>query len=221
MISVDLMLFDLDGTLIDSLGDLTASINLMLGEVGRRPLDRSTVGSFIGDGVRVLVYRSLTATDPNRRPPDERLHAEAIRLMHKNYADRMLDTTRLYEGVVETLDHFRDKRKAVVTSKEARFTRLILDHFGINEYFQAVVGGDTVPARKPDPWPVREAITELGGEASRAVMIGDSENDVNAGRNAGARTCAVTFGYRSREELALTEPDVIVDSFEQLKDYFS
>jgi phosphoglycolate phosphatase len=221
MISVDLMLFDLDGTLIDSLDDLTASINLMLAEVGRPPLDRSTVGSFIGDGVRVLVYRSLTATDPKRRPPDERLHAEAINLMHKNYADRMLDTTRLYAGVIETLDHFRDKRKAVVTSKEARFTRLILDHFGINEHFQAVVGGDTVPARKPDPWPVREAITELGGEASRAVMIGDSENDVNAGRNAGARTCAVTFGYRSHEELALARPDIIVDSFEQLKQYFS
>ncbi len=221
MISVDLMLFDLDGTLIDSLGDLTASINLMLGKFDRQPLDSQTVGGFIGDGVRVLVYRSLTATHPDNRPPDEQLHAEAISLMHKNYADRMLETTRLYPGVVETLDHFRDKRKAVVTSKEARFTRLILDHFGISDHFQVVVGGDTVPARKPDPWPVREAITELRGDAARAVMIGDSENDVNAGRNAGARTCAVTFGYRSRSELALTEPDVIVNRFGQLKEFFS
>ena len=101
MTNVELMLFDLDGTLIDSKKDLAASINLMLTDLGRSALSEDTVGGFVGDGVRVLVYRSLTATDPGRRPPDERLHAEGIALMHSHYQDQMLKTTRLYEGVAD------------------------------------------------------------------------------------------------------------------------
>src|SRR2546426_8606837 len=115
MISVSMMLFDLDGTLIESRTDLANSINLMLADLGRPPLDEATVGSFVGDGVRVLVHRSLTATDPNRQPPDEELHARGIALMHQHYADEMLKTTRLYPNVSETLDHFNNKSKAVVT----------------------------------------------------------------------------------------------------------
>ncbi|MGA9768148.1 MAG: HAD family hydrolase [Blastocatellia bacterium] len=215
------MLFDLDGTLIDSKSDLAASINLMLAEVGRPALSEETIGSFVGDGVRVLTYRSLTATDPNHNPPDEELHARGIALMHSHYQDQMLKTTRLYRGVEETLEFFKSKRKAVVTSKEVRFTKIILDHFHITQHFDVIVGGDTLPFRKPDPEPVIEAIKQLGGTAAGAVMIGDSENDVNAGRGAGAQTCAVTFGFRNREQLSLTEPDVLIDSFDQLKDFYS
>jgi phosphoglycolate phosphatase len=221
MIPIELMLFDLDGTLIDSKADLAASINLMLTDLGRPTLSEDTIGSFVGDGVRVLVYRSLTATDPNRQPPGEQLHAEGIGLMHNHYADQMLKTTRLYPGVADTLDFFKGKRKAVVTSKEVRFTGIILDHFRIAHHFDAIVGGDTLPARKPDPGPVIEAIKLLGGTAAGAVMIGDSENDVNAGRGAGALTCAATFGFRTREQLSLTSPDAIIDRFDQLKDVFS
>ena len=236
-ISVSLMLFDLDGTLIDSRTDLANSINLMLGELGRPSLDEATVGGFVGDGVRVLVHRSLTATDPNHQPPDEELHARGIALMHRYYADEMLKTTSLYPKVIETLDYFSSKRKAVVTSKEVRFTRIILEHFGIARFFNAIVGGDTVAWRKPDPRPVLEAVKMLSvsgvdepsaslnvsflKEASaETVMVGDSENDMNAGRGAGTRTCAVTFGFRTAEELRLTEPDVIIDRFDQLRETF-
>lgn len=221
MISVSLMLFDLDGTLIDSQSDLARSINLMLSDLGRLPLDEAMVGGFVGDGVRVLVYRSLTATDPNHRPPEEALHAEGIALMHNHYAEEMLKTTRLYPQVAETLATFGNKRKAVVTSKEVRFTKIILDHFDIAKYFDAIVGGDTTPARKPDPRPVLEAVRLLEGSAADAVMVGDSENDINAGRGAGTRTCAVTFGFRTAEQLRLTEPDVIIDRFDQLRENFS
>src|SRR2546423_323942 len=166
MISIELMLFDLDGTLIDTLGDLTGSINLMLNDLGRPPLSKETVGSIIGDGIPVTVLRCLTATHPNRRPPDEKLCDEGIKLVHEHYADEMLKSTALYPNVAETLEHFKNKRKAVVTSKEERFTLLMLDHFGIAQHFDAIVGGDTVPARKPDPWPVGEAIKLLGGSPS-------------------------------------------------------
>jgi len=220
-IRVKSMLFDLDGTLIDSKTDLTNSINLMLADLARPPLDEATVGGFVGDGVRVLVYRCLTATDPNHEPPEEALHASGIELMHSHYAEQMLETTRLYPRVAETLASFGNKLKAVVTSKEVRFTKLILDHFDITKHFDAIVGGDTTPARKPDPRPVLEAIRLLGGPAGDSVMIGDSENDINAGRGAGARTCGVTFGFRTAEQLRLSEPDVLIDRFDQLTEVFS
>jgi phosphoglycolate phosphatase len=214
----NLLLFDLDGTLIDSLGDLTATINLMLGDLERPPLSREQLGAFIGNGIPTTVQRALTATDPRHELPDAELHARGVALVHEHYASEMLKTTQLFPNVIETLDHFRDKRLGVVTSKEVRFTHLMLDHFGIAKYFTAIVGGDTTPARKPDPRPVLEALRLLNGLAGDAVMIGDSEIDVIAGRNSGAQTCAVTFGYRNAEQLRLTEPDVMIDRFEQLQE---
>jgi phosphoglycolate phosphatase len=218
--SVDFMLFDLDGTLIDSRADLARSINLMLEELGRPSLDEDTVAGFVGDGVRVLVYRSLTATDPHQRPPDDFLHADGIALMHKHYAEQMFVSTRLYPDIGETLGHFSSKKKAVVTSKEVRFTELILDRFEIAQYFHVIVGGDTVAERKPHPGPVMEALRQLGGAADRAVMIGDSENDVNAGRRSGTLTCAAAYGFRTAEQLRKTSPDVLIDRFNQLKEFF-
>jgi len=214
------MLFDLDGTLIDSKTDLANSINLMLADLNRPPLDEAIVGGFVGDGVRVLVRRCLTASEPNHQPPDDALHTKGIDLMHGHYAEEMFRTTHLYPNVAETLEAFGNKRKAIVTSKEVRFTKIILDHFDVARYFDAIVGGDTTPARKPDPRPVLEAIRLLGGSAADAVMIGDSENDINAGRGAGTRTCGVTFGFRTAEQLRLSEPDLLIDRFDQLTEIF-
>src|ERR1044071_2061453 len=163
------MLFDLDGTLIDSKSDLRKSINFMLSHLGRPQIDEATVGSFFGDGVRVLVRRCLTVTDPNHQPPDEELHKRGVALMHQHYADEMLKTTKLYPHVSETLAHFNNKRKAVVTSKEVRFTKIILEHFRIASCFDSIVGGDTTPARKPDPAPVLEALRMLDRKPSEAV----------------------------------------------------
>ena len=216
---VECLLFDLDGTLIDSLGDLTATINLMLRDLGRPPLSPAQVGALIGNGIPTTTRRALTATHPDHKPPDADLHALAIEKVHEHYATQMFNTTRLFPNVVETLEHFHGKRLGVVTSKEVRFTHLMLDHFRIAKHFAAIVGGDTTPARKPDPRPVLEALRLLGAAAApEAVMIGDSEIDILAGRSAGTRTCAVTFGYRSAEQLRAAEPDLIIDRFEQLQE---
>jgi phosphoglycolate phosphatase len=220
-IHVDAMLFDLDGTLIDSKADLARSINLMLKDLSRPSLSEDAVGGFVGDGVRVLVRRSLTATHPGRQAPEPDLHERGIELMHKHYADQMLVTTQLFPHVEETLRYFREKKKALVTSKEVRFARIILDHFGIGDCFDAVVGGDMVPQRKPDPAPVIEGIRLLGSAADKSVMIGDSENDIVAGQRAGALTCAVTFGFRTAEHMRKTEPDVLINRFDQLKERFA
>src|SRR5689334_15665067 len=113
-----LLLFDLDGTLIDSLGDLTATINLMLRDLERPPLSPEQLGAFIGNGIPTTVERALTATDPRHERPAAELHARAVALVHEHYASQMFKTTQLFPNVVETLDHFRSKRLGVVTSKE-------------------------------------------------------------------------------------------------------
>jgi phosphoglycolate phosphatase len=221
MTKTELMLFDLDGTLIDSRADLARSINLMLADLNRPALPESQVAGFVGDGVRVLVYRSLTATGPEGKPPDQELHQRGIDLMRHHYSAQMLVETRLYPGVAETLEYFDHKRIGLVTSKETDLASSILDHFGISRYFDCIVGGDMLPDRKPDPGPVLKALELLDGERTDAVMIGDSENDVFAGKRAGTGTCAVTFGFRTEEELLKTEPDVIIRHFEELKTCFS
>jgi phosphoglycolate phosphatase len=213
------LLFDLDGTLIDSKADLARSINLMLADVGRPALSEDVVGAFVGDGVRVLVRRCLAQTDPQHKDPNPELHSRAIELMHEHYAKQMLVSTRLYPGVAQTLAVL-PQRKALVTSKEVRFARIILDHFQVAQFFHAIVGGDTVPARKPDPAPVIEGLRLLGSNAARAVMVGDSENDVMAGKRAGTRTCAVTYGFRNAEQMKQTNPDFVADHFEQLRAFF-
>lgn len=220
MVSVQFMLFDLDGTLINSRADLARSVNLMLEDLGRSQLSEAQIAGFVGDGVRVLTYRCLTATDAKLQPPDKEIHEKAIQLMHSHYAQQMYVSTTLYPHIKETLQYFKDKRKAVVTSKEERFTHLILEHFGIDEDFDCVIGGDTVAARKPNPLPVITAIHKLGGTADQAVMVGDSENDILAGRDAGAKTCGVSFGFRTAEELLAYAPDVLIDSFDKLKENF-
>ncbi|MBI3651136.1 MAG: phosphoglycolate phosphatase [Acidobacteria bacterium] len=220
MIKVELLLFDLDGTLIDSRADLARSVNLMLTDLHRPQLSEAQVAGFVGDGVRVLTYRCLTATDAHQQPPDKELHEQAIRLMHQHYAEQMYVATQLYPQVKATLQHFKAKRKAVVTSKEERFTHQILEHFGIAEDFDCIIGGDTVSARKPNPLPVITAIHQLGGTANQALMVGDSENDILAGRDAGAQTCGVSFGFRTAEELQAYAPDVLIDRFDKLIENF-
>src|SRR5215475_3646472 len=106
MNKIEIMLFDLDGTLIDSRADISRSVNLMLEELDRKPLDETTIAGFVGDGVRVLVYRALTATDPAQRPPDDNLHADGLALMRKHYSANMLSTTKLFPGVREALEYF-------------------------------------------------------------------------------------------------------------------
>ena len=220
MTDVEVLLFDLDGTLINSLSDLTSSVNLMLKDLGRHTLSEADVRSFVGDGVSVLVKRSLAATHPDSQPPDESLHSEAVKLMRKHYADQMFVTTGLYPLVAETLARLKEKKMGVVTAKEAHFTGEILERFGIAQYFGCVIGGDTLPERKPNPAPLFEAIKKLGGSIGKTVMIGDSENDVTAGKNAGISTCAVTYGFRTTEQLLKVKPDVIIDRFDQLIEFF-
>jgi phosphoglycolate phosphatase len=221
MISTKLFLFDLDGTLIDSRADLARSINLMLADFDRQPLSEDRVSGFVGDGVWVLVRRALAASDPSGVAPDDAMAKLALDSMRRHYAEQMFVSTHLYPNVQETLERLNGRQIGLVTSKERDFARTLLDRLGIVRYFDCIIGGDTLPERKPDPKPVLEALRQLGTESRDAVMIGDSENDIYAGARAGTHTCGVTYGFRTAEELRSAGPEVLVDGIDKVLEYFS
>jgi phosphoglycolate phosphatase len=192
----------------------------MLADLGRPSLDQTIIVGFVGDGVHVLVRRALTATDPLREPPDEATHASALAMMRNHYASQLLVETRLYPGVAETLEHFHKKPMAVVTSKELGFTETILRHFEIARFFRCIIGGDSLPERKPHPGPVLEAAARLAVAPGNAVMVGDSENDILAGRSAGCVTCGAGYGFRGTELLTRAGPDLMVNGILELADKF-
>lgn len=221
MIQIKILLFDLDGTLIDSRKDLCRSINLMLADLDRPQLEESMIASFVGDGVWVLVRRSLVASDRDRQNPSDELHSKGLSLMREHYSREMLASTDLYPGVEETLERFDGKQCALVTSKESDFAKTILDRLGISRYFDFVVGGEMVVERKPHPKPVLLALDHFGEDPAAALMIGDSENDILAGKAAGTNTCGVTYGFRTRDQLRTSGPDYLIDRLEELADYFN
>ncbi len=213
VIPVDAFIFDLDGTLIDSKLDLAHAVNAALTTAGRRGKPVEEIAGYIGDGVRNLLMRSLETEEP------EAIEG-ALTVFRAHYREHCLDHTRLYPGVRETLEHFRDKAQAVVSNKPEEFSRMIIDQLGLGARIAVVIGGGSTPALKPDPAPVRLALERLGKLPQRAVLVGDGITDIEAGRRAGMRTCAVTYGLGDASALALAEPDHIVHRFAQLCDLF-
>jgi phosphoglycolate phosphatase len=194
------ILFDLDGTLVDSARDLQDAVNVLLAEEGLRAIDKAEVTSMIGDGVAKLVERAVAATggDLTRIP----LLVDRFLAIYEANASRYTET---YPGVQETLEELRKLGLplAVVTNKPYRATIDILDALGLRAYFRAVVGGDTLSKRKPDPAPIHLALERLDVEPAAALMVGDNYHDVQAARAAGVRAFAVTYGYSHKPHAEL------------------
>lgn len=215
---VGCLLFDLDGTLIDSRGDLTSSITLMLAEMGHAPVPDERVVSFIGEGVRALVERALRASQ--KQEPESSAIDYALDIFRRHYSAHLLDQTHVYPEVHETLAHFRHLPKAVVTNKPYHLTMKILEGLDLHSHFAVVLGGDSVTQRKPAPQPLLEAARRCGCSPVECVMVGDSRVDVLAGRAAGMLTCGFVAGYSGRAELAAAGADVLVDRFGELRILF-
>ncbi|RMF57457.1 MAG: HAD family hydrolase [Calditrichaeota bacterium] len=207
MTSVDLLIFDLDGTLVDSQQDLTNAVNFARKELGYPELDVATVTRYVGDGVHKLLERSI---------PDAEAVERALALFRDHYSRHALDFTRPYPGVHEMLHHFRNKKMAVLSNKPAGFTRSILEGLNLAPFFEMILGGDSADALKPDPAPVLHILKQMKVDAGRAVMIGDGPTDIQAAKNAGILSCAVTYGLRDRKTLAAEEPDFIIDQVSEL-----
>lgn len=203
------LVFDLDGTLIDSAPDLHAALNRLLETLDRRILVLSEVIPMIGDGVPMLVRRALEATGGVSGDYDD-----ILKRYHGIYGSAVADLTTIYPGVEETLGalHGAGHRMGICTNKPEAATHAVLKALNLAQYFTAVAGGDSLPVRKPDAGHLLGALDMLGGAPDRAIMIGDSHNDIQVAINAHVRSIAVSYGYRRHpvEELGA---DIIVDNF--------
>ena len=210
---VDLLIFDLDGTLVDSRQDLASSVNHALGRLGLPPLSVETVAGFIGDGVQLLLTRALEAA---RGASDEPAVEAGVEAFREHYANHLLDATRPYPGVREALQALGRKPMAVATNKPRAYSVAILEGLGLSPDFRLVVGGDSTPHKKPHPAQAEAILAALGFSASVALVVGDSPHDMAMARAVGCSACAVTYGLRPREELAAAAPDFLLDDLRDL-----
>jgi phosphoglycolate phosphatase len=212
-----LLVFDLDGTLIDSAQDLCNSVNATLNEFGHAPLNDDDIAGFIGDGALMLMRRALSRAYGG--PVDESFLQKAYLFFLDYYRDHKLDFTYAYEGVLESLDSLKvlhnlpgsRRTMAVLTNKPVNPARAICSALGLAPYFMQIYGGNSFPTKKPNPEGLLALMAEAGATAEETVLIGDSHVDVLTARNGGAWAIGCTFGL-APESLEVNQPDVLVDS---------
>lgn len=209
---VDLLIFDLDGTLIESKWDIAASVQRTLADLSLPPRTEEEIFSFVGDGIKRLLR--LAVGEDNQARYDE-----ALRVFRGYYMTHCLDRTRYYPGVETVLAHFARKHKAVATNKAIEYTTKILAGLG-PQHFAHVVGGDDGFGLKPEPGMLLSILEKLGVPKERAVLIGDSTNDINGGHNAGIKVCAVGYGMGDRKKMAACEPEWFIEKPEELMEVF-
>jgi phosphoglycolate phosphatase len=208
------LLFDLDGTLIDSRADLILSINLMLAELECATLPDVQIITFVGEGIRLLVERALRAS--RAKEYEEELIEAALISFRRHYSEHLLDQTDLYPEVRETLEALQTLPMAVVTNKPYDFTIKILEGLQLTHFFQAVIGGDSLLERKPSALPLLEAAKLCGVAPERCLMIGDTKVDILAGQAAGMSTCGFTGGFRGEQELAAVNAEFLIGGVGEL-----
>lgn len=213
----ELVLIDLDGTLVDSVPDLAFSVDETMKALGLPPRGEAAVRDWVGNGVERLVERALVNDVDGK--PDAESFARALPVFMDIYARNTSGRSRLYPGVVEGLDRMTKAglRLACVTNKAERFTLPLLRDLGILDRFEFVVSGDTLPVKKPDPAPLLHAAAKAGADPHECLMIGDSKSDVQAARAAGFGIVCVSYGYNHGEDIRRYEPDAVIDSLAELK----
>jgi phosphoglycolate phosphatase len=209
LVDIQLLIFDLDGTLVDSQMDLALSVNAMRGRMGMSALPHKVISSYVGQGVTHLVRRALgdSVTDE--------LVQRALSVFLEHYRVHMLDHTVTYAGVREAQDELRGRKLAVLTNKPVNFSREMLSRLGINGYFSFVYGGSSFEQKKPDPVGVIKLMNDTGASPRQTMMVGDSDTDVLTGRNAGVWTCGVTYGFGAHT-LEIMPPDLLLSNLREL-----
>jgi phosphoglycolate phosphatase len=211
---MDLLIFDLDGTLIDSKLDLAHAVNATRRHFGMTELTHERVYSYVGNGAPVLIRKALG------EQASDALVEQALAYFLAYYRDHKLDYTTLYPGVQESLDRLlaAGKRMAVLTNKPENISRLIVDGLGVAEHFFRVYGGNSFEFKKPHRMGVDALISEAGIARDRTIMVGDSAVDVQTARNAGISCCGVTYGFQP-ESLTDPAPELLVDRMEEFADW--
>jgi len=227
--SIRLVIFDLDGTLIDSRLDLVHSVNAALRHIGRPELADDVIASYVGDGAPILIQRALGA-----EAADEALVRRGLEFFLSYYREHKLDHTTVYPGIAQALSAIQGssngtsngsqngprRKLAVLTNKPVNPSRAIVEALGMGQFFAQVYGGNSFASKKPDPEGARKLLKEIGVQPGQAAIVGDSHVDVRTGRNAGLWTVGVTYGFAPRM-LEEESPDVLVDSAQELGVVFS
>lgn len=215
-----MVLFDLDGTLVDTAPDLAFSIDKMLHEMDLPPRGEKKVRSWVGNGIEPLVKRALT--NHIDQEPDTALFEEALSLFLKIYEDNVCIRSKYYNGVTEGLSYLKGNniKLGCVTNKKEKFTHVLLKSLGLYDDFGIVICGDSLSKKKPHPLPLIYAADFFGVSPGSSLMVGDSRNDVNAARAAGFQIVCVSYGYTQGEGINETQPDVVIDSLAELADLF-
>jgi phosphoglycolate phosphatase len=215
--SMNLLIFDLDGTLIDSRLDLVHSVNATLRQFKRPELPGDIVASYVGDGAPMLVRRALGD------PEDESFYKQALEFFLSHYRKHKLDHTTLYPGISEALAQMQSngnqRKMAVLTNKPVNPSRAIVEGLGLARFFFRVYGGNSFATKKPDPLGVKTLLQETETTPDRAIIVGDSSIDVLTGRNAGILTCGVTYGF-APHTLGEIPPDVVLAAPKELAEIF-
>ena len=210
---ISLIVYDFDGTLVDTLFDIADAVNLSLNELGLRTLSRATIRKYVGKGVERLMAQSIDGTGYTDLP-------RAVGLFRRHYSENQMNHTRFYPSGREILDHFRDKKQAICSNKPEDFVRRILESLKSLDYFDAILGGDSVESKKPDPEGLLHLLDRFQCSPEMAVLVGDSPVDIETGKRAGVYTCIVNYGVGNPKEIASANPDCCIDHLSELKDLF-
>ncbi|HIF51871.1 MAG TPA: phosphoglycolate phosphatase [Thiotrichaceae bacterium] len=216
----ELVLLDLDGTLVDSIPDLAYSVNKTLSELSIAERDIENIRHWVGNGIDKLLHRALTNDIDGEA--ETKLFDEAFEKFIPIYNDNMCATSICYPGVREGIDFLKEKniKLGCVTNKSGQFVGPILEKLGLMNDMSIVIAGDTLAKKKPDPLPLLHAATVFEKDPAQSLMIGDSESDVKAARAAGFQIVCVSYGYNHGNDIRETNPDAVVDSLAELPQLF-
>ncbi len=207
---IDLIIFDLDGTLVDSRDDIANAVNFTLKKIGLKEKSISEITSYIGKGVEDLIRGSLG----NKQ---EALLTRALSVFEEYYKKHSTDNSVLYPNVKEILEYFKNKRKAIVTNRNYEFALIALNKLGIYDYFESIIGGDDIGCMKPSSCPLDISMNKLNTNKEEVIIVGDMDIDIIAGKRAGIITCGVTYGIGKKEDIIKAKPDFIIDDIIDLK----
>lgn len=213
-----LILFDFDGTLIDSVPDLAIAINAMLHFVDKPSYSEDQIRQWVGNGAQTLVKRALTGQTQVKTPLDEGYFNHALEIFLTEYEKNICTRTLLYPYVNETLSELKSRgyTMALVTNKPYKFVQPILEGLAMDSFFDYCIGGDSLERKKPDPLPLLHVCEKLGMSVDASVMVGDSKNDILAAKATGMQSIGVTYGYNYGENIEAYEPDVIINDMKEI-----
>jgi len=214
----ELIIFDLDGTLIDSVPDLALSVNYTLKSLGRDLFSEDIIRTWVGNGASTLVKRALDASYCSDEDISDELFKKALNIFLDYYSNNLTKSTILYKGVKSTLEYLQNKgyHLVIVTNKPYDFIEPILEYLELSDLFEYYIGGDSLDLKKPDPAPLLHVCKKLDISVDKSLMIGDSKNDIIAANKANIDSIAVSYGYNYDEDISVYDPNIVLDNFEDI-----